>query len=87
MANSRGQNVILCDTTDTTYSGNLTIRAIKYVGNASGTAIIKAGSSSGAQVWEEAGASNAWNPDVELRLPEGFHVTLTNSAKLYIYLK
>lgn len=87
MANAKTENVIFCDTSTTTYSGPQKIKSIKYIGNASGTATIKNGSTAGDVIWEESGASNVWNPDVGLRAMNGIYVTLTNSAKLYIYLE
>jgi hypothetical protein len=86
MANTKSANVLIVDTS-AQFDGVYEIKSIKYIGAASGTASIKADSTSGTVVWEEAGSSNVWNPDVCLRVAGGFYVTLANSAKLYIYLK
>lgn len=86
MANARAGTVIYCDTTDTTYTGPLKIKGIKYIGNTSGTAELKQGSSSGATLWRESGSSNVFN-EVEMFIKDGLNVTLTNSAVIYIYLE
>lgn len=86
MSNTRSANVIIVDTS-AQFSENSQICGIKYIGAASGTASIKADSTSGVVVWEEAGTANVWNPEVELQMRNGFYVTVTNSAKVYIYLE
>jgi hypothetical protein len=87
MANSAEQNVLFCDTDDTTYAGIRKIRSIKYIGNTNGTAVIKFQSSSGDVLWQESGASNVYNPDLCIVAPQGIHVAITNGAKVYIYLE
>lgn len=86
MANHRATNVIYVDT-NAQFDGQYEIASIKYIGASSGTASVKQASTSGSVVWEEAGASNVLNSDIDIKLTDGFYVTLTNSAKLYIYLK
>lgn len=86
MANARAGTVIFCDTSDTTYTGMLRIKGIKYIGAASGTAEFKQGSSSGATLWRESGSSNVYN-EVCMVVKDGLNVTLTNSAVVYIYLE
>ena len=87
MANSYSGNVIYVDTTGYTYSGHAKICAVKYIGNASGTAVITQGTSgSGAPVWQESGTANLSVDPIEA-VCDGFHVAVTNSAKVYIYLK
>lgn len=87
MANASAKNVIFVDTNDTTLSRNLTICGIKYIGNTSGTATIKDESSAGAVLWEESGSANVWNQDIEIKANKGVHIALTNSAKVYLYIK
>jgi hypothetical protein len=86
MANANKANVIFVDTTGTAITGLTSIASIKYIGNASGTATIKNANSGGATLWEESGASNVFN-QVEIDAPQGLYVTLTNGAKVYIYLE
>jgi hypothetical protein len=86
MANTRSNNVIVVDTS-AQFSENLTICSIKYIGAASGTASIKADSTSGVVVWEESGTANVYNAEVEIQAHQGMYVTVTNSAKLYIYFE
>lgn len=86
MANGRTGNVIYVDTTAYTLDQTVCIESVKYIGNTSGTAIITAGTSgSGQRIWEESGASNQAAEELEARV-DGFHVALTNGAKVYIYL-
>ena len=84
MANTRGGNVIVVDTS-AAFVDAKSIKAIKYVGSASGTASLKVDGTSGNVVWEEAGESNVFN-EVNLSNSGGFYVTVTNSAKVYLYL-
>lgn len=87
MANSYSGNVIYVDTTGYTYSGRVVIYGVKYIGNASGTAVITQGTSgSGAHVWQEHGTANLSVDPIEA-VCDGFHVAVTNSAKVYIYLE
>jgi hypothetical protein len=87
MANTIEANVILVDT-NAAFPQAKRIRSIKYIGNASGTAVITGGgSSSGDRVWEESGSTNVYNANVEIGDGDGVYVTLTNSAKVYLYLK
>lgn len=87
MANARSNNVIYVDTTGYTLSQNVKICSVKYIGNTSGTANITVGTSgSGASIWQESGASNQAAEEIEA-VVDGFHVAITNSAKVYIYLE
>ncbi len=85
MANAREGSVWYIDTSDTTIPGRVTVCGIKYIGNASGTASIKDTNSSGDLMWEESGTANVFNP-VCFTTNNGINITLTNSAKVYIYL-
>lgn len=85
MANVREGNCQFVDTS-AAFTDIKNIKSIKYIGAASGTATIKGGgTSSGDVMWEESGSTNTWNDDLGLRDCEGIYVTLTNSAKVYIY--
>lgn len=84
MANATAGSVIVVDTTGYTGVGSANIEAIKYIGAASGTATIKDGGSGGVTVWEQGGTANVTDT-VEMRISD-LYVTLTNSAKIYIYL-
>jgi hypothetical protein len=86
MAISRAANVIFCDTDATTYTGTHRIVGIKYIGNTSGTLSILDATSSGKTLWTESGASNVYN-QVDIYANDGLYVTLTNGAKVYIYLE
>jgi hypothetical protein len=87
MANAKSNNVIYVDTTGYTFDQTVTICYVKYIGNTSGTAVITVGTSgSGNKIWEEAGATNLSSDEIEARV-DGFHVALTNGAKVYIYLE
>lgn len=87
MANTRAANVIYVDTTGYTLDQQVTICSVKYIGNTSGTALITVGTSgSGSRVWEESGATNQAAEEIEAKV-DGFHVALTNGAKVYIYLE
>ena len=88
MSNAMTNNVIRVDTTGYTNTNRLRICGVKYIGNTSGTASIKADASSSGQIlWEESGANNVWNPELEINAAGGIYVTLTNSAVIYIYLE
>lgn len=88
MANAKTNQVIYVDTTGYTLDACCTIKAVKYIGNTSGTALITSGTSgSGGRLWEESGASNQAVEELEIRVTDGFHVAVTNSAKVYIYLE
>jgi hypothetical protein len=87
MANGYSANVIFVDT-DAAFVYAKNIQSIKYIGNANGTASLKSGgTSSGTVIWEESGSSNVINSDLDIRDPNGVYVTLTNGAKVYLYLK
>lgn len=87
MANYRKGSVIFVDTS-AAFAEVLEIKSIKYIGNTSGTASLKSEASSGGSVvWEESGTANVFNGDVGLKDRAGFYVTVTNSAKVYLYLK
>ena len=88
MANTRSGNVIYVDTTGYTLDQSVEICSVKYIGNTSGTAVITSGTSgSGSKLWEESGASNQAAEEIEARADSGFHVAITNGAKVYIYLE
>lgn len=87
MANARAGNVIFVDTTGYTLDQILKIRAVKYIGNTSGTAVITMGTSgSGTIIWQETGSNNTAADEICARI-DGFHVALTNGAKVIIYLE
>ena len=86
MANSEQKNVFFVDTTAATRSGPVVIKGIQYIGAASGTCAITDGTSgSGDPLWAFNGASDAF-ADVSIRANDGFHVAVTNSAEVYVYL-
>jgi hypothetical protein len=87
MANTRSANVIIVDTS-AAYPDVKNVRSIKYIGATTSTASIKSGaSSSGTVLWEESASTNVMNSNVEIRDPEGIYVTITGTAKVYLYLK
>lgn len=87
MANSKTGNVIYVDTTGYTVSQAVTIESVKYIGNTSGTAAITSGTTgSGSPIWQESGTNNLTVEEICARCDSGFHVEVTNSAKVYIYL-
>lgn len=87
MANARTGNVIYVDTTAYTLDQTVTIRAVKYIGASSGTATITAGTAGTGQViWKDAGTANLAADEICARV-DGFHVALTNSAVVIIYLE
>lgn len=87
MANAATGNVVFVDTTAYTDSRTLTIGSVKYIGNTNGTAVITAGTAGTGQViWQESGAVNLGADDISARI-DGFHVALTNGAKVIIYLE
>lgn len=86
MANSYSANVIFVDTTDASYSGPKYICAVKYLGNTSGTATIKKKDTNGKVLWEADGTAD-FVDEVEIASPQGIFVQVTNSAKVYIYLR
>lgn len=85
MANTRASNVIRVDTT-ATFTGQLFINSIKYIGASTGTAVIT-DPSSGLKTWEESGTSNVYNQDLDISMTTGATVTVTNSAVVYLYLE
>lgn len=88
MANGKTYNVVFVDTTGYTHSGPAIIESVKYIGNTSGTASLTAGiSGSGQVLWKESGASNQAAEEVCIVCADGFHVAVTNSAQVIIYLK
>lgn len=82
MANTRTGNVIYVDTTAAFAAA--TIRAVKYIGNASGTATITNDSKN---IWNAGGTPDLAVDEICARCDSGFTVTVTNSAKAYIYLE
>lgn len=87
MANTKTGNVIFVDTTGYTCSTSEIIESVKYIGNTSGTAIITSGTGgSGSTVWKESGATNQAAEEICARCDSGFHVAVTNSAQVLIYL-
>lgn len=86
MANTYAANVIFVDTTAATYEGAKYVCAVKYVGNTSGTAAIKKRDASGQTLWAADGTAD-FTEDVDIVSTQGIHVTVTNGATVYIYLK
>jgi len=87
MANSRQANVIFVDTTGYTLDQKVTIKAVKYIGASNGTVVITAGTSgTGAPIWKDSGSANQAADEISARV-DGFHVAITNSAQVYIYLE
>ncbi len=86
MANTYAANVIFVDTTAATYSGPKYICAVKYIGNTSGTAAIQKNDVSGKVLWEADGTADI-TEDIDIFSSGGIYVTVTNGAKVYIYLK
>lgn len=86
MANHYSANVIFVDTTAATYDGPKRIESVKYIGNTSGTAAIQSKDSNGKTLWEADGTAD-FVDDVCIFSAEGIYVTVTNGAKVYIYLK
>lgn len=85
MANATSGNVIYVDTTAAFTQVGI-ICAVKYIGASSGTAAIT--STTGAVVlWQDGGTNNLPAETVEIKVDSGFTVTVTNSAKLIIYLE
>lgn len=82
MANTRTGNVIYVDTTASFEKA--IIRAVKYIGNASGTAVI---SNNSKTIWQESGTNNLSVDEICAVCDSGYTVTLTNSAKVIIYLE
>jgi hypothetical protein len=88
MANGKTNNVIFVDTTGYTDSSAAIIESVKYIGNTSGTAVITAGTAgTGQTLWKESGSSNQAAEEICVRCDGGFHVAVTNSAQVLIYLK
>ena len=87
MANSRVGNVIYVDTTGYTLDQSCVIGKVKYIGNTSGTAAITDGTAgTGKPIWQESGTANQAAEEICAKV-DGFHVAVTNSAKVYIYLE
>lgn len=86
MANHYAANVIFVDTTAATYSGPKRICAVKYIGNTGGTAAIQKNDVNGKILWEADGTADI-TEDIDIFASGGIYVTVTNSAKVYIYLK
>lgn len=87
MANHRKENVIFVDTT-ADFTGIYHIESIKYIGNTSGTAVVNLDTNADAKaVWQASGANDLSADEVCIKAQKGFGVTLTNGAKIYIYLK
>lgn len=87
MANATAGNVVFVDTTAYTDSRTLKICGVKYIGNTNGTAVITDGTAgTGTTIWQENGAANLRVDEIEARV-NGFHVALTNGAKVIIYLE
>jgi hypothetical protein len=86
MANLKAANVIIVDTT-AQFDGVHLIKSVKYIGNTSGTATIKADSTSGVVIWEQDGTADVLDSDLCIKANHGIYVTITNGAKIYIYLE
>jgi len=68
--------------------GPIFIQAIKYIGASNGTALITAGTASGGvSLWEQAGTANWSDSEISIKNGRGVYITITNAAKVYIYLK
>lgn len=89
MANTRGANLIVVDTS-AAFADATNIVGIKYV-NAGGTAAsasIKKASSSGVVLWEASGEDVEKFEQAAIRCPQGIYVTVTDTGtKVYVYLK
>ncbi len=85
MANARAANVLIVDTS-AQFDGQHRVCGVKYIGNTNGTASIKADSSAGVVVYEADGTADIFE-DIRAALNHGMYVTITNGAKLYIYLE
>lgn len=84
MANSRTGNVIFVDTTGYSLTDITRVIGVKYIGAASGTASVT--STTGSKpLWEQSGSTNSMDY-LKFRSDSGITVTLTNGAKVYIYL-
>ena len=83
MANTRSGNVRFCDTT-ATFTESTKIESVKYIGNASGTVVI---STAAGQIWNAGGTADLSTEEICARCDSGFTVTITNGAKVYIYLE
>lgn len=71
----------------TQFSDVRRIRSIKFIGTTGASATIKETSSSGEVVWTESGTANVYNPEVCLHNNNGFYVTITSGAVVYLYLE
>lgn len=85
MANANKANVLIVDTS-AQFDGQQRICGVKYIGNTNGTASIKADTTSGTVVYEVDGTADIFE-DIKMYLKDGMYVTITNGAKLYIYLE
>jgi hypothetical protein len=86
MANSEQKNVFFVDTTGATRAGPVVIKGIKYFGASSGTCTITDGTTgSGDPLWKTVGTPDLFD-NVMIRAKDGFHVAVTNSAQVFIYL-
>ncbi len=83
MANSRSGTALFFDTT-ASFDGAVTIEAVKYIGNASGTVVI---STAAGPIWQDGGTTNLSSDYICARCDSGFTVTITNGAKVYVYLE
>ncbi len=84
MANTLSGNVWFVDTNGSIPSATR-IQSIKYIGNASGTAVLTSNDTTN-NVWQGEGTLDFCDPQIEIHAPTGVTVTLTNSAKVYLYL-
>ena len=84
MANSRGNNVLFCDTDNTQYAENIRIKSIKYIGASTSSATIRKKDASGAIVWTEDGSADKVD-EVCIVAPQGIWVDITGTAAVYIY--
>jgi hypothetical protein len=87
MANHRASNVIFVDTS-AQFDDQANICKIKHIaGGASSTVTIKADSTSGKLVYESVLDDGEVVDEINIRLKHGYYVTVSGSAKAYIYLK
>ena len=87
MAGSNNSNVVYCTAT-LAVIGPVFVRSIKYIGSSSGTATVTSGTASGGvSLWAQSGSANWSDHDMNIVNGKGVYVTLSNSAKVYLYLK
>lgn len=87
MANHSASNVRFVDTDDTTLGTRIGIVGIKYIaGGGSTSVIIRDENSSGDILWTEDGSADKFE-EVRIEATKGIHITIADSASVYIYLR